>query len=394
MRFQQAAFFFVTLPLVGGFSAFLPSSSRTRSTTAFARSTSTSSLGYSYGGPGLDHGEVRLSEGPGFGEMPKQQQQQQQQQHQRQRQEPSRSVLESPYYTASLARIVAAAFAPAGHSTMDLPNIANVFVMLVDEGHMELQATICDEQQCEAVDVPVVFPHPCPTDNNECLLDNLEQLDFEADQILQHAEWEAMNNGNSNHNQYHHQQSQRGGDTAVPQQNPAYNHRHPYPQEAPHDRNAQHQTQNNNNGQLPSWWMEPQTWQMAEECNHLLSLLNEDRFQSERRAMVTFRVEMEVRQQNNGAKGDDDFVVEDVAMVALGPGGFVAQAIVVHYGQHDRKQEMEVAISFPDPASNEAELRQLVADALEFAGSFSHGNRFHGLHGNHNNATSTAGLAP
>jgi len=351
--------------------------------------------------------------------------------------------LNSPYYKAALARVVVAAAAAAAAAynhhpsgILDVRQVVDVFVMLVDDQHMELQATICNEPEyCDIVNVPVVFPRPCSGTNNsnsnsnnnsnqhdnfgassnnddveECLLENLEHLDFEADQMLQQAEWEALNNN--------HQQQYQSYEQVVPVDNGAK-----YPQSRPNNNDIHHYDQQHRqqrqqqplgpdgmgfpgaaaaaaaavNGPppvLPTWWIQPQTWEMADECTKLLQWLNKEKFQKELQAMVTFRLGMEHRRNNNI---DNSVVVVDRAMIrAVGPGGFVAQANVrqglseqqsqLHSSQQQQQQQqqqlnsnnnynynynqMEVPISFPEPARSAEHLRDLVMQALDFAGGF------------------------
>jgi hypothetical protein len=220
---------------------------------------------------------------------------------------------------ASLARVVAA-FPPVGHH-LGLKNIADVKVLNVDSSHMELQAIVCENESCSALDIPVPFPHPCSSGSetlHECALHNLDELDHEAELLLKQAEWESTN--------YELHAEQTRQHLAILE----HDHIH-----------------------YPSWWVTPEMvlHEMTPECDSMRNLLNEEGFQPKTRAMAKFGL------------GTDN-PVEEAAVCAVGPAGIILRARL--QGAPDI---VEVPISFPSQASSIDQLRDLVTGAVEFAGT-------------------------
>lgn len=215
---------------------------------------------------------------------------------------------------ASLAR-VAAAFPPAGHA-LALNHIEDVRVLDVDHQHMDLHATICEEESCAAVAVPISFPHSCDNESEwqECVLENLQELDTQAELLLQHAEWEATNQ------EYH----QRMVD----------------------DRNALLDT-SASPILFPSWWTAflPNDHEMEREAQTLQSLLNKAEFAAELRALATLWSQQPV---------------QEALVCAIGPAGMILRA-----SSSERGEAMQVDVSFPLPANSNDQLRTQVLNALD-----------------------------
>lgn len=215
---------------------------------------------------------------------------------------------------ASLAR-VAAAFPPRGHS-LALNHIEDVRVLDVDHRHMELHATICEEESCAAVSVPVPFPRACDNESEwqECVLGNLQELDTQAQLLLQHAEWQATN-------EEYHQQMADNHNLLVDFSSPS-----PI--------------------LFPSWWiaLPNDDNEMRREAETLQSLLNEAEFARELRALAT----------RWGLPPAQEAVVG-----AIGPAGMILRA-------SSKAGEVEqVDISFPVQAHTGYHLRNQVLAVLD-----------------------------
>jgi hypothetical protein len=101
---------------------------------------------------------------------------------------------------ATLARLAAAFATTENHHSHFIPlqEIQQVQVLDVFPDHIDIEALICEQDRCVSLAVPVPFPHPCmSSDENdttsECVLENLESLDVVARQTLEQLEWEAAN---------------------------------------------------------------------------------------------------------------------------------------------------------------------------------------------------------
>mmetsp|Transcript_34212 Transcript_34212/g.50300 ORF Transcript_34212/g.50300 Transcript_34212/m.50300 type:complete len:328 (-) Transcript_34212:95-1078(-) len=93
----------------------------------------------------------------------------------------------------TLARL-AAAFSPPERA-IDLKDIENVNLICVSEKHIEIEAVLCEENDCVRLLVPIEFPHDCGNDASDtvlekCVLDNLAYLDLEADSLVVNSETE------------------------------------------------------------------------------------------------------------------------------------------------------------------------------------------------------------
>lgn len=236
-------------------------------------------------------------------------------------------------HRASLARVVAA-FPPSGHA-LGLQNIADVFVLAVDASHMQVQATICEEESCSAVAVPVTFPHPCGGSGDssdmsshasssasdifdECVLQNLDALDQEAELLLQHAEYETLN--------YESQAAKNRQQEAL--WDPQFSH-------------------------YPAWWVAPATTELVQDCDTLRRLLNEAEFQADLQSMAK-------KSLATAAASTIGAVIEVAAVGAVGPAGILLRAKLS--GSMDL---VEAHVSFPTVATSVDHLRSLVEDAMQ-----------------------------
>lgn len=212
---------------------------------------------------------------------------------------------------ASLAKVVAA-FPPDGHA-LDLNHIEDAMVLEVDEEHIQVQATICEQESCSAVSVPLDFPRPCSGDLEECAMENLRDLYLQADLLLQQAEFDLLN----------------------------------HEQHAEIDRQRNELLDPSIHIDFPDWWVTPAA-DMIEECDTLQNLLNEAEFAPERCAMA------------RGCIGEP---VEHAAVCAIGPTGIIFRARL-------SSGEVEgTRFPFSITASRVDDLRTSVMAAMEDAGT-------------------------
>lgn len=210
---------------------------------------------------------------------------------------------------ASLARVVAA-FPPEGH-TLDLNHIEDVTVLEVDEDHMQVQVTVCENESCSAITFPFTFPRRSPTDGSsleEFALHNLEDLDHQAELLLKQTEWDEIN--------------------------------HEYLAEI--DRQRDELMHPHSHIDLPEWWIPPPT-DLVQECDTLHQLLNEDEFAADMCAMA---------QSSIGQS------VERASVFAVGLAGIVMRARLTS------GNVVETFISFADTAGSVDDLRDSVEAAM------------------------------
>lgn len=228
----------------------------------------------------------------------------------------------------TLAR-VAAAFPPPGHQ-LNINKIQDVSVLRLDESFLEMQAVVCEYENCVTVSVPVAFEKPCAADIRvDCALENLAGLDGQAQQVLEKLEWEMQ----------HHE------DVAAGQ------------------RRAQ-QVLGTDDLEYPTWWVPPNTMspEMIEECTTLRDTLNEEAFTTEMKAMATFALRIEM--------GDDlPFLVTNAAIGAVSPMGVVMRALVQPADDPNEVMSVDVPIAFQKKAADVIQLRDFVMAAVEFVAS-------------------------
>jgi hypothetical protein len=227
---------------------------------------------------------------------------------------------------AALARIVAA-FPPPGHA-FELSQIEDVSVSTVDEKHMQVEVTLCQGESCTAVDVPVVFPHPCEDSIislDGCVLENFGELNQQAELLIQHAEWNA-----------HNQQSTDllESDTLLEITSEEI--------------------------QLPPWWVVPETPELSAECIRLREMFNEDEFDSEIRVLAKF-----------GLGPTSLAVVKDAVVCAVGPAGIIIEAMLLPEGTtaaiFNPDGLIQIPIQFPSVATSVYELRSYALSTVDSA---------------------------
>jgi len=242
-------------------------------------------------------------------------------------------LLASPDEVAPLARLVAAT------SHADVRNIQDMHVIGLDGNHVELAATVCEQESCVSLAVPLTFPHPCTpvpdtTAFQQCILDNIHELELLNDQ---------QNNS---------QQPQHATERLL------------------------EDLRRTDNVELPAWWVHPTTDnaaaaaeqqpQIASECHSLLRILNEDDFQADLRHLVAT-----VAGYDNNEHRD---TVRQAAVVAVGPAGLVVRAAVLYdrgqVGDDQPLAMVDFPIAFQEGVAPDSErLREAVLTVVEQSGA-------------------------
>jgi hypothetical protein len=224
---------------------------------------------------------------------------------------------------SALARL-ACAFAPAGHG-LHLKDFDSVNVLTVDENHIEISAILCDDGSCVSIAVPVNFPHPCGgvDDMAECILENINELDHQAEGLISEVE---------------RKEASREDDEKMSQV-----------------------LINDENIDFPSWWVSPSLIPgMAEECRSIRKLLNEEDFQPDIHALA--------RQALN--ESNEEGFVEKVGVAAVGPAGLILRVLTEEVQNHPVKvmavtmlpsndivNILEIPVAFRTEAANTEDLR-------------------------------------
>jgi len=228
---------------------------------------------------------------------------------------------------ASLARL-AAAFPPNGHA-LEISHIESVSVIGVDETHIDIQAVICEEDGCVTVKVPIEFPSPCQTmDDEECILHQFHELDYKAMEQLKQQQQEQ-------------QQKQK-------------------------ELEQQRLTQDfMNNIDYPTWWQQPTYNNLLNDCNQILSLLN----------LPDFRREIHILAEQSLAmhhSSNDDWEVEHASIIAVNPAGIYLRIKATKYSHSysdqifDMRTELiDIPLSFGTVAHTAEELRTAVLRMVE-----------------------------
>lgn len=220
---------------------------------------------------------------------------------------------------ASLAR-VASAFSGPGQA-LDLQNIEHVQVMCVDDHHIEIEAVVCETDSCVTLAVPVDFPKSCTEEDLEdCILENLGLLDYQAGDRLREREWEKE----------HGEEDERIWQTL----------------------------RSTGDMDLPLWW--DFCPELKGECDAVAILLNEKGFQAEIRALA-----IKTLLDN----GEYDIDVEKAVVAAVCPAGVHLRAHARRL-QKDEYEVVDVPIAFSQSAQNAETLRSAVLNAVMSASSY------------------------
>lgn len=209
---------------------------------------------------------------------------------------------------ASLARL-AVAFSPP-ENAVSIEDIDHIHIIEVTNDHIELSAVVCDQSECITLLVPVTFPHDCTSsddsegvDAETCVLDNIYELDQEAQRVLKQRQVQ--------HNLY-------GGKNTILESE------------------LMAELYSSNSIELPSWWITPNSYELAEECQHIKNILNQDGFQGPLVALAT---------EGLAFCGDDGelFDIHRAVVSSLGPAGFYFRVIATRKdGSGDIEKQFSV----------------------------------------------------
>lgn len=230
-------------------------------------------------------------------------------------------------FVASLARL-AVVFSPP-ERTLRLSDIERVQVLDMDENHLDIEAVLCEGEECITLSVPVSFPSPCATDSSlgdlsECILANINALDFEAAKVVKKLRQENENFEETIAQERHLAGMKRSQDL-----------------------------------DLPLWWISP-SGELVAECAFLKKLLNEDDFSKDLRSLAC-RTMSDILGEH--------FEVQQAVVAIIGPAGLVIRASYVEESLFGRSHidlgSTELPISFKTAARNVSELRELILRTVE-----------------------------
>lgn len=173
---------------------------------------------------------------------------------------------------AALTRL-AAAFSP---NRIALQNIHQVNIRHFDGRRLQLEAVVCDSVECVTLDIPVVFNDPCYMDSSidACMLHNINSLDMNAIQILKRHEVE---------NEYEARVDELACEPTI----------------------------------FPNWWIAPKQTQVIDECQNILSLLNDSEFAESIQGVAVMAL----------LEAGEDMNVEYATVAAVGPAGLIVRAL-------------------------------------------------------------------
>ncbi|CAB9507161.1 expressed unknown protein [Seminavis robusta] len=246
---------------------------------------------------------------------------------------------------ALLARL-AAANPPTGTS-IQLDHLEDVSILEVQETSIMLSAVVRNWDQCVTVAVPISFPSPCSlgssfdfsTDEQqelqqqqqeelqECILNNLQQLDQQAKDVLQQqAELEAN-----------------------------YEAIQAYKRQAA-------QLQSVEEVDFPTWWIPPSD-AIDVESKSLRSLLNEDDFRKDVLSLAKYGIRLQIH--------EDYYLVAQAGIRSISATGLMLGALIRDPEDGDAKSTPSntIAVDIPIPFQNKAgdpnQLRDNVLDMVE-----------------------------
>lgn len=177
---------------------------------------------------------------------------------------------------------------------------------------------MCEEDGCVTLAVPVQFPHPCKQqqqqytygnladddvddDDEQCVLDNLQQLDQQAQSALGEWEWKRDH----------------------PEEQQAQERVHFELRQAPIE-------------SFPEWWTAKQYMhpELLQECDSIGKILNEDDFGPE----LCYVAKQHLTQQQSY----QGVLVQDAALVAVCASGMMLRARVSLFGHAPSVREVPV----------------------------------------------------
>lgn len=237
------------------------------------------------------------------------------------------SSLFSPDWTAPLARLATA------HSTnaLDIEQIHHVSVGRVDAAQLDIEAIVCERDDCVSLSVPVELPQPCTDTVSEesfeqCIVENLAVLDQANQKALAENKVFASEEDVELATRVHEELTTFDGI------------------------------------EYPDWWVENSeaAFETAEdiqkECTALCSILNEADFQPDLMQLVSSRC---VFQEENIRPGQ-------VYVLQIGLAGMIVRATALQNNGADLLGITEIPIPYnSNPASCSESLRECVLNLVE-----------------------------
>jgi len=222
---------------------------------------------------------------------------------------------------SSLARL-AVAFSPP-ERRINLKDIEKIEILSVDGDHIEILAAVRHEEACVRLLVPVQFPNSCGgvIDVEECVLDNIDTLDRDAE---------------------HRIEEQLIADEIF-------------------DLNYYLDDSNLNEvTELPSWWVQPHESSVIQECDTVKELLNDAEFQNEVKALAMRAL--------HSADSENQIIVERAIVTDVGPSGLCFRARARYLDEGDDESEnklmLEIPYKFSSNAIDASALRAAVLGAV------------------------------
>lgn len=197
-------------------------------------------------------------------------------------------LFQSPIWTAPLARLAAA----LGHVQKGA-SITQVRVVSCDASHLDLEAVVCEQEQCVSLHIPVDFVHPCYSQElndqeyEACLMDNLEQLNNQQSLPVSTEQRESYTSRTAS------TVRTNGKDL-------------------------------NDHIQLPDWWVYSESVSLAKECDKLRELLNRDDFRND---LVDLwdRNNPKQQQEQSRQQQQSPWMINTVRVARIGLAGIVLQ---------------------------------------------------------------------
>jgi len=224
----------------------------------------------------------------------------------------------------ALAKIVVA-FAPEGRQ-VKMEDIEYLQVISMDENHLDIEVEVCEVDGCVSMLIPVMFPSPCNSgEDEECLIDNIEELQDSAGGLVikRRLEAEEENDYNSS-------------------------------LEGLFDPKACAT-------EYPSWWIFPgQREDIVLECETIRTLLNSADFRQEVSELTSYGISLE-RDYEDAEDVKGDFEVMAAVVQSVGPAGLY---IVARIQDQAGQSIIEVPLQFPKSVNESSEIRTSVLGIL------------------------------
>jgi hypothetical protein len=240
---------------------------------------------------------------------------------------------------ASLSRL-ACAFAPPGH-LLHPHDLESAHVLSVNDHQIDISAVLCEADGCIQVFVPVTFPRSCSDspDMEECILENIEELDHQAYSMIAQENYKVQN--------YEQVQDDERIYMALAEEPIA--------------------------DSMPLWWTFPQFTSagLDKECRNVKSLLNEADFRDEIQALATQELLVLYRRKEEPVQVVAAVDVLKVAVAAVGPSGILLRAQIrqvdVQRESGERVSMVDLPVQFSQEAGTREDLRASVLGLVEMA---------------------------